>query len=65
MDDDRSGDRRVEPGREVEVRVGASIGAAATTAAGTDAMKLVDAADALLYELKRDGKDGWRVQSLA
>lgn len=41
-------------------RVGASIGVAIAAEAGTDPMVLLDQADRLLRELKRQGKDGWR-----
>jgi diguanylate cyclase (GGDEF)-like protein/PAS domain S-box-containing protein len=46
------------------VRVGASIGAAVAADDRTDARDLVGAADEVLYELKRAGKDGWRVRTL-
>ncbi len=46
------------------VRVGASIGAAVAGDERTDPRDLVGAADELLYELKRRGKDGWHVRTL-
>lgn len=50
--------------RATTVRVGASIGAAVARDPAIDPAQLVGAADELLYELKRAGKDGWRVRTV-
>lgn len=49
---------------EVSVRVGATIGVAVTETGAVTPGELVDAADRMLYALKRDGKDGWRLETL-
>lgn len=49
----------------IDVRIGATIGVAVTADGSTPPNRLIDAADRMLYDLKRDGKDGWRIQILS
>jgi diguanylate cyclase (GGDEF)-like protein/PAS domain S-box-containing protein len=45
---------------DVRVGVGVSIGAAIAASPGADPDRLLEAADRALYEVKREGKAGWR-----